>query len=338
MDNLINNTTRKNAERFQCFVISSCIGMAVILYSVMSSIFSEILAVIYNSISYESYKLLVNSSIYNNCVYIIYAALCVVLPFLCAHLLIRKFIGHSTRLPFTRPKKGSGFAPAICIGLGLCVIGNYLTVIFTLITEGLFSSKPTGAPSDVTSASQISFVGFLVSVLATAVVASLVEEFAIRGVVMQPLRRFGDKFAIVISALVFSAIHGNFQQIPFAFVVGLALGYVVIRTGSIWAGVLLHFINNLWSVCAEYLSYLVPEMTYVIVYYIVNVVFCTLAIISAIVLYKRDVKAGMTSGVLKKPECEISVFGKTFFVISAPTFLFGIGYLVYEALQKFVAV
>ena len=317
-------------------MVGSTIGMGIVGYLLMSALYSMSLSAIYNAIDYDTYKKLADSSIFQNGIYIVYALFCVVLPFFAAHLIMKIFV--RKKIPLNKPQKGRGLFAMTFIGLGLCVVGNYVATFFTVIAEALFESTPTGAPTDITSASQISFVGFLVSVVASAVVPALAEEFAVRGVVMQPLRRYGDKFAIVISSLVFSVIHGNFEQIPFAFVVGLALGYVVIRANSLWAGVLLHFLNNFWAVCSEYLSYLTSDTVTTIVYYSTNTVVCIVAIICAIHLYKKDVKNGITSGVLEKPKCLISGFQKTVLVIYSPTFLLGAGYLIYSALQKFVEV
>lgn len=327
---------KKNSERFQLFMISSAIGIGMVGYLLMSRVFSKVLGAIYRSLDDETYLRLAQSSIFQNAVYLIYAILCVVLPFVFVRFIIKYIV--PSKLLFNKPKKDEKFLPLMFIGLGLCVLGNYATVIFSVFTETLFSSTPTGAPSDVTSASQISFVGFLVSVASTAIMPALAEEFALRGVVMQPLRKFGDKFAVVISAAVFSIIHGNFEQIPFAFVVGLALGYVVIRANSIWAGVLLHFLNNFWAVCSEYLSYLIPQTVHVVIYHGTNLLICVVAIVSALYLYKKDVKNGITDGVLEKPKSMLTTFESTVLVIYSPTFLIGAGYLLYSALQNFVAV
>ena len=326
----------KNSQRFQVFLLSNCIGFGMLGYLIMSYLFSAVLGGIYNSIDYETYKILAQSSIFQNSIYVIYALFCVVLPYVGVYFFVNRV--DSIRMSFNKPKKGSGLMPTIFVGLGMCIIGNYCSTLFSWITESLFNSVPTGAPSDVTSASQISFVGFLVSIVSTAVVPALAEEFAIRGVVMQSLRKFGDKFAVVISAAVFSLIHGNFEQIPFAFVVGLALGYVVIRTDSIWAGILLHFINNFWAVCSEYLYYLLPETPYFVIYCVINIVLCVLAIVSAVYLYKKDVRKGMTEGVLKKPDCSLSIFEKSVLVFYSPAFILGGGFLLYNALQCFIAV
>ena len=68
------------------------------------------------------------------------------------------------------------------------------------------------------------FFGFLLSLLSTAVVPSLVEEFACRGIILGALRKYGDGFAVLVSAILFGLMHGNFDQMPFAFMVGLVLG------------------------------------------------------------------------------------------------------------------
>jgi len=327
---------RKNSDRFQLFLLSNCIGFGMLGYVIMSHLYSKIMYAIYSSLDYETSKILSDSSIFQNSTYIIYALFCVVLPFVSVYLLTKRIC--DIKLLFNKPKKGRGLLPVTFIGLGMCILGNYCSSIFSWITENLFSSTPTGAPSDITSASQISLAGFLVSIVSTAIVPALVEEFALRGVVMQSLRKFGDKFAVVISAIVFSIIHANFEQIPFALVCGLALGYVVIRTNSIWAGVLLHFLNNFWAVCSEYLSYLVPYECFAVAYIIISVVLCAAAIISAVYLYKKDVREGITSGVLKESEGSLNLFERVLFICYSPAFMLGAGYLIYSALQNFVAV
>lgn len=89
--------------------------------------------------------------------------------------------------------------------------------------------------------------GAIILAFSLAVIPAIVEEFCIRGVVLQPLRRYGDKFAIVMSAAIFSVLHGNMVQIPYTLVAGIYLGYLCVATGSIWPSIVLHFINNMFS-------------------------------------------------------------------------------------------
>jgi len=129
-----------------------------------------------------------------------------------------------------------------------CTIGNFVTSYLQAFIEAMGFKITAG---DFPAATSIS--GLLFDVVYIAALPALVEEFALRGVVMQPLRKYGDTFAIMMSSLVFALMHGNLIQIPFAFIAGIAIGYLVIATGSIWTGVLIHFFNNLYSVVISYL-------------------------------------------------------------------------------------
>jgi hypothetical protein len=70
------------------------------------------------------------------------------------------------------------------------------------------------------------------------------EEILFRGLVMRSLEPFGKKFSILASAYLFGIFHGNLIQSPYAFAVGLVLGYVAMEYNIGWAMVL-HTINNL---------------------------------------------------------------------------------------------
>ena len=57
-----------------------------------------------------------------------------------------------------------------------------------------------------------------------------------------------------MSSLIFGIFHGNFVQFPFAFIVGLVLGWVVVYTNSMLPAVLIHFCNNAFSVICDTIS------------------------------------------------------------------------------------
>jgi sodium transport system permease protein len=71
------------------------------------------------------------------------------------------------------------------------------------------------------------------------------EELAFRGLILGGLqRRFTPWKAIVLSAFLFALYHMNvFQFVP-AFLMGVVLGLLAVRSRSIWPGVLLHALNN----------------------------------------------------------------------------------------------
>lgn len=156
-------------------------------------------------------------------------------------------ISISETVPLGKPKKGNRLA-MFFIGLSLCAFANIANTYAGYFFSGFginynvdYGENPSG------------IFGFLLSFLATAVVPAFMEEFACRGLIMGILRKYGDGFAVLMTAAVFGLMHGNFDQMPFAFMVGLALGYIVVQTNSLWIAVAVHAANNFVSVAFTYL-------------------------------------------------------------------------------------
>ena len=74
--------------------------------------------------------------------------------------------------------------------------------------------------------------------------APVLEECLFRGLIFQSLRRYGERFAILFSALLFALAHANLSQFPLAFLLGLMLSGAVIVFDSIFASMLLHAAVN----------------------------------------------------------------------------------------------
>lgn len=184
-------------------------------------------------------------------------------------------------IDFNLPKTNAWF-PLVLIGIGFCAFANMATGIASSIFESFginynvdFGENPKG------------ILGITLSILATAVVPALVEEFACRGIVMGTLRKYGDGFAVLTSAIMFGLIHGNFQQIPFAFMVGLILGFVAVKCNSIWPAVFIHFYNNLTSVIFDYAFEGVAVQLQNVIYTIYLVVCLILGFIGVLLLRKN---------------------------------------------------
>ncbi|NCB07654.1 MAG: CPBP family intramembrane metalloprotease [Bacteroidia bacterium] len=78
-----------------------------------------------------------------------------------------------------------------------------------------------------------------------AVTAPVVEELIFRGIILQGLRRNYNAFvSVFISALLFALFHLNPWQFPATFVLGLLLGWIMLRTQNIFLSILGHSINN----------------------------------------------------------------------------------------------
>jgi len=82
----------------------------------------------------------------------------------------------------------------------------------------------------------------------------VLEEMVYRGYFLMWLRPYGDVLAIAVSAVLFAVMHGNLLQLPFTLILGIAFGYIVIRTGRLWIAIVIHFINNALSNVLQHFS------------------------------------------------------------------------------------
>jgi len=81
--------------------------------------------------------------------------------------------------------------------------------------------------------------------VAIGLLAPLAEEVVFRAAILrQLLGRLSPWTAIALSALLFALIHLNPAQMPHAFLVGLLLGWMYWRTGSILPTMAYHWANN----------------------------------------------------------------------------------------------
>jgi membrane protease YdiL (CAAX protease family) len=174
--------------------------------------------------------------------------------------------------------------------------------------------------------------GFLLTFIATAIVPALVEEFACRGIVLGILRKFGSGFAIITSSLIFGIMHGNFEQIPFAIMVGLILGYVYVKTDSLWPGIVIHGINNAISVIFNYLGSLVGSEAQNILY-IVYLIFSMLMIVVGVFLFAKNTNDDYE---LQKSEDTIAIKDKYIYFFTSWAIIVFIVLNLIEAMSYFV--
>ncbi len=78
------------------------------------------------------------------------------------------------------------------------------------------------------------------------IVSAIIEEYAFRGVLLSGLSRYGKKFALYSSALIFALAHNNFAEMIPAFAMGVALGKTALRYKSIQPTIVIHILFNVF--------------------------------------------------------------------------------------------
>jgi len=92
------------------------------------------------------------------------------------------------------------------------------------------------------------------NLLVLAIVPAIGEELLFRGYLQQKFEKWLGKpqLAIIITAILFSAIHLQFQGFLPRFILGLVLGYFMYWSGSLWLPIIAHFCNNAMAVIFVY--------------------------------------------------------------------------------------
>lgn len=200
----------------------------------------------------------------------------------------------------------------VSIGFAVCMLSNLATSLFMGVTSSVgvdlnysYETPVSNSPLEV-----------LVYLIAVAVVPSFSEEILFRGALLSSLRKYGDGFAVMVSAFFFGLFHGNLVQFPFAMIVGLVQGWAFVYTNSLLPAILIHFLNNGFSVISD-VMYTNAENTginsivldYISYGLIISLAF--IALISAAYLSKKDksfLRLNKYNGCLQKKEIKSELF------------------------------
>lgn len=136
----------------------------------------------------------------------------------------------------------------------LLALGSILPMEF--LVEKINLTMPEGTEEMFKSIMKVSW-GYV----ALGIMVPVAEEIVFRGAIQRVLQNaLGERnrwIAIVVSALIFGIIHFNLAQGLHAFLVGLLLGWLYSKTGSILPGFVFHWVNN----TVAYLMFnLMPQM------------------------------------------------------------------------------
>ena len=91
--------------------------------------------------------------------------------------------------------------------------------------------------------------GWLRVMLVVVIVAGVGEELLFRGLFLRGfVLRYGRGPALALSSLLFAVVHLNPWGFASIFLAGWLLGWLVLRSGSLWPAILVHGVYNLFSV------------------------------------------------------------------------------------------
>ena len=141
----------------------------------------------------------------------------------------------------------------LCFG-AMIFTGSVATRITDAIAAVMDLLFGTGEIQDALgSVAPQNYVNFTVFFLFVCLIGPVCEEIIFRYLLLKPLRRCGDGVAVLLSAFIFGVYHGNFDQFPYAFAVGIFFGLIAVRTNSVLPSLILHVVNNTMVTMSSYL-------------------------------------------------------------------------------------
>lgn len=156
-----------------------------------------------------------------------------------SYLIVRK-------LPRARVKKSrislEEFVVLFFVSEAVMVFGAVISNLFTEIISSLLGYTVKNATSELITQTPVWVV-----ITVAVILGPIFEELIFRKIFIDRMSVYGDRVAIVASAVAFGLFHGNFSQAIYATALGLILGYVYAKSRNVIYTSLLHMVLNFFG-------------------------------------------------------------------------------------------
>lgn len=140
--------------------------------------------------------------------------------------------------------------------LGVAVGCWLFSLLYRSAALGFGIRPPAGDGADLRSLFGSGAMGPALTVLAVAIIGPVLEELLLRGIVLRAVAgRTGVWLAIVVSAVAFALLHASAWSFLPLFVLGIGLGWVAVKSRSLWPAIGAHVLyNGIFVAAALYVS------------------------------------------------------------------------------------
>ncbi|MCI8691165.1 MAG: CPBP family intramembrane metalloprotease [Lachnospiraceae bacterium] len=151
-------------------------------------------------------------------------------------LLVKRIPAES---PERRVMNAGHFTLSAIICFALVYLTNGLGNIITLLIGILKGGAVQNQVLEVTSS-----VSMWAIMLYMVICAPIMEEYVFRKLIVDRTVRYGQAAAVLVSGLMFGLFHGNLNQFIYAFVLGVFLAFLYVKTGNLKITIALHMLIN----------------------------------------------------------------------------------------------
>ena len=145
-------------------------------------------------------------------------------------------------VPERHKMKQGQFVVSAIMCFAIVYLSNIVGTILTTIIGVFKGSEVQNQILNVTADLNLWTIFFIM-----VICAPCIEEFVFRKLLVDRTVRYGQGVAIVISGLMFGLFHGNLNQFMYAFVLGMFLAYLYVKTGNLKITIALHMLVNFFG-------------------------------------------------------------------------------------------
>lgn len=136
------------------------------------------------------------------------------------------------------PMSGKEIVYTVIIGVLVFIANIYLTEVNYLVATFISDVEIPAEPEILTVADKLAYMFLLI------IIAPVFEEITMRGIIMRGLEGKSKWFAFLVTGFFFGMLHLSYYSFVPKILVGILLCYIVYITDSIYAGIIVHMMNN----------------------------------------------------------------------------------------------
>lgn len=238
-----NNEIRKPYTTINAYKTYFLVFVMMLIFSTLLAMITVILAGTFG-ITLEELQ---NNTIFTYCQYLLSPIM-----FLLIFVIVNRKKEYNTMEMLGVKNKVKPLHILLSIGMSVfaIVFFSQFASMFDLLLE-----KINFNPSDDLNVNNNTVGYLLLNTLVIAIMPAVFEELIFRGIIFKSLEKeHTPTTAILLSALMFSLMHGSLQQTVFQFILGVVLGYVMYATGNIIYPMITHFFNNFLIIFIDLMS------------------------------------------------------------------------------------
>jgi len=174
----------------------------------------------------------------------------------------------------------------VIILTSVSVVAYFISSFFVSIMRsgGILVSPPAEAPPTEITA-------FILYFLSATLLPAFLEELLFRGAILHALRPFGDIVAVIVSTALYILVQPSLNMMVYAAVIGMALGYFTVKSGSVWTAVAGSFTVKGLDILRSLMQYHISADLGSRFFYLSALVLLLLGAVAFILFVRRDRQA-----------------------------------------------